>query len=278
MFKLTTEQFDKFAIYIKNNLGIVFNEADKYKYEFFINNRIQNLKLSDVDEYFDYLTFSKDSIKELDIISSYITINETTFFRHPETFEILYHEILSEIFRTNQDDVIRILSVGCANGAEIYSIAIICKEYMKKYNISRKVKLIGIDIDAEVLKDAEKGVYQERAVLSNIKSINIRLEDYFTKISENQYLLSEEIKSMVIFKQMNIISAEFPVEFDLIFIRNILIYYSKEKNDMLIKKMYRMLANKGFLVTTNTEFIFNYEEFFEIKKNENLQYYRKWTT
>ena len=278
MYKLTAEQFDRFAIYIKNNMGVSFSENDKSRYDNLICGRIKELSLPSVEDYFDYLTFSSESAHEYNILSNYVCINETTFFRHPETFELLNDYLIKEILNNNKRGIIRILSAGCSNGAEPYSIAISFSEYFKKHNIEREYRILGIDIDKEALAAAEIGMYYGRSVLTNIQPEDNIVKNYFSKSEDGVYYIKPDLKKNVIFRYLNILNAEFPSEFDIIFIRNIMIYFSEEKNVSLMKKMYRMLSKNGFLITTNTEFMLDFEELFRFKKYKNLQYYQKWST
>ncbi|HON57005.1 MAG TPA: protein-glutamate O-methyltransferase CheR, partial [bacterium] len=257
-------------------MGIILKNYDKDKLEHFVEDRLTALKLKNTNDYFDYLTFSQNSAQEYNLLTNYLCINETSFFRNADVFYLLKDSILNEVIKNSEDNCIRILSAGCSTGAEPYSIAMLLNEYLQRNNLNYSVKILGVDIDKEALSIAENAVYNQRVVLLNNYDSQL-IAKYFKIDSANNYIVSDEIKKMVSFRYLNILNAEFPVEFDMIFIKNILIYFDDEQIDRLIKKMYRMLKNRGYLFTTSTEFKLDYEEFFEIEKYYSYYYYRKWS-
>jgi len=106
-------------------------------------------------------------------------------------------------------------------------------------------------------------------------------KDYITNyfiIENGNYRITDEIKKKVTFKYLNICNAEFPVEFDLISVKNVLIYFNENIIDCLMKKFHNALKTDGILVTTATEFQLDYNELFDIKKKDSIYYYKKWTT
>ncbi len=103
------------------------------------------------------------------------------------------------------------------------------------------------------------------------------INKYFIKENEN-YRIIDQIKKKVTFKYLNICNAEFPIEFDLISVKNIMIYFNEEKTDLLMKKFHTALRIDGILLTTATEFQLDYNELFDIERNESVYYYKKWST
>ncbi len=215
-----------------------------------LQNRIQNLNLSSATEYLNYLTkiISTENKKEIDFLITQLTVNETFFFREPQHFNYIKENILPEL----KNNTIDILHLGCSSGEEPYSAAITLFEFFgigaeKNFNIT------ACDIDKEILKIAADGKYSELG--KNIKNIppNI-LKKYFVKDSEF-YNIKDIVKKKIKFINLNITNSDLPGKFDIIFCRNVMLYFSGEIKAQLTEKIIKALKNNGYLFIGNTEIL-----------------------
>lgn len=178
---------------------------------------------------------------------NHFTINTSEFFRNPDTFILLKTKILPQLLANNER--IKIWSAACSIGAEPYSIAI----YLDEMKVNpAKYRIIGTDLDPEILQQARKGHYKE----NNLKQVpRDTLTRYFQKHGD-KYALSPSILERVEFHEQDLLSARFSPGWDLIVCRNFMIYLGNEVKDKLIKKFVAALKPGGVLFVGNAEFIF----------------------
>lgn len=190
-----------------------------------------------------------------------ITVNETYFFRElPQLLECVNH--IKHIQRP-----IRILSAPCATGEEVYSLAILAQ----KMNLEN-IFILGIDIDSQAIEDAKNGLFSERS-LHNVKD-NMKLE-YFTK-EDKKYAIKKELFSNVDFKTINIFDDEFLKfkKFDIIFSRNMMIYFDNEYKLKAIRRFYELLEDDGHLYTGHADLVPENKYFKKISK-DRVYFYKK---
>ncbi|MFA6770559.1 MAG: CheR family methyltransferase [Bacteroidales bacterium] len=196
-------------------------------------------------------------------LSNALTINETYFFRESPAINLFKTTIIKEIEKNNGN--FKIWSAGCSSGEEPFTLAIIIKEMLPTH-IAKKIKIIATDISDKALKKANEGVYTEwsfRETPSNIK------EKYFKAI-DGKWHISNEIKKIVSFSHLNLITEEYPslsqaiYDLNLIFCRNVLIYFSQKNIKLVANKLFNSLCEGGWLVTSqvelNSEFFPNFSK------------------
>jgi chemotaxis protein methyltransferase CheR len=261
---------------ILEKTGLHFAE-DKFSiFQTKIDNRIRELKITDYKDYLNYLVLDNDN-SEFNKLVNGLTINETFFFRHPEHFNALQKIVLPELCKNNKTNKLRIWSAACANGCEVYSIAIIIKE-MSGYLLSsgiREVEIIGTDISSEMIEFAKKGIYNKRCVTAEMGTEY--LNKYFHKIDERSYRLDDSIKKMVTFRILNLKDYIYPKEIDIIFFRNVMYYFDDDNQYQIAVKIHNSLKKCGTLFLGGTE-VNKYFEFFETMHIDNAMYYSKWST
>lgn len=214
-------------------------------------------------DYEEYLTVLKtDTVRFKEFVKK-LTINVSEFFRNPERFFELWHQIIPELLSERAG--IKIWSAGSSNGAEPYSVAIILKEL----RASHRASILATDIDAEILAKARKGVY----IQNEVKSLPPELLKKYFHEEEGFFHLAEEVKKEVTFRRHNLLLEEFETDFDLIICRNVVIYFTEEAKNNLYKKFNRSLRRGGFLLVGGTEPLLNYKEWgFEVY---SPSFYRK---
>jgi len=225
---------------IKNMCNI---DLSSYK-EKQMKRRIESLiRRNGHESYSTYLNLLKESKQHLQEFLGYITINVSEFFRNPAQWQVLEKEILPELMKYKNK--LKIWSSACSTGEEPYSIAMV----LNKMNLKGKAKIIASDINKDALKKAKEGIYSAKE-LTNVPEQMIKL--HFNKIND-MYIIKDEIKQMVDFKSLNLLEDTFPSECDLIFCRNVMIYFTEEAKEKLYQKFFNALADRGIFFVGSTE-------------------------
>ena len=216
-----------------------------------LNRRIGSLMLrtgiTSLDEYKNILLTNKEQREKF---LDFITINVTEFFRNPE----LFYE-LQGVIREYSKNVsrLKVWSAACSMGCEPYSIAIIIDDINPKV----KVDILATDIDKNILKKAELGEY----ISVEMKNVSETFKRRYFNIKDEKYKINEKIKSMVTFKQHDLILDKYDTNFDLIVCRNVIIYFKNEVKKEIFKRFAQALKKGGILFVGATESIYNYKDF-----------------
>lgn len=207
-----------------------------------------------------------------DSIVEALTTNETSFYRDIHPFDTLKTTIIPELReKLASHKTLNIWSAACSTGQEIYSIAILIKENFPEL-ADWRVDLLGTDLSEEVYERAEKGLYSQVEVNRGLKA-NL-LVKYFAR-SGVSWQLRDEVRSMASFRKLNLIG-NWPVmpQMDVIFLRNVLIYFSPENKKTVLRKIKRVLAPHGVLFLGAAETTINLDDSFERVQSGNSVYYR----
>ncbi|MDD5347194.1 MAG: protein-glutamate O-methyltransferase CheR [Candidatus Omnitrophica bacterium] len=202
----------------------------------------------------EYINYIKKNRGEIDRFLDDLSINVTHFFRDREVFESFKTNALDEIIKKKsaaEKGLIRIWSAACATGQEPYSLAIMLAEALRgKPGIM--VKIRATDVDSDALAKAAEGVYEGRDFREIDKKL---LEKYFEPVYNGKYSVRDDIRKMVKFEKHNLITDDALRFIDIIFCRNVMIYFTREQQDMLIEKFYGSLTAGGYLVIAKVECI-----------------------
>ena len=213
-----------------------------------IGNLVQRAEFKTFSAFFDDAV--KDKEKFADFIE-YLTINVSEFFRNPDKFDILEKDVIPMLLKSSPK--LNIWSAGCSIGAEPYTIAIILKELTP--NVRHRI--LATDLDIEILAKAKKGVYTE----NEIKALRPdRKTKYFTKTPDGKYAIKPEIKSMVEFRQHNLLKDPYEKNFQLITNRNVVIYFTDEAKNFMYTGFFNSLVPGGILFVGATEAILNHKQ------------------
>jgi chemotaxis protein methyltransferase CheR len=232
------EDFGKVVSVIKNFMDF---SPENYKVKPLVRRIRSRMRKVGIDNYNDYAKLLKGSKEEKNKLKKSLTINLTSFFRNKTVFDTLRIEILPSLENP------MIWSAGCANGAEPYAIAILCKE------INLKCSILGTDIDKESIKEAYKGIYDDSALTEMPSYYKLK---YFEKVKEG-YRVTDEIRNSVVFQNLDLKDVDFEEKFDLIFCRNVLIYLNKEFQEKILGSFSTALKRDGVLVLGKVESIPN---------------------
>lgn len=249
---LNQEQFQKFAKFILDKAGIHLKEHKITLLSNRIRKRLRELKIYNYDEYFDYLTQGPNSSNELIHFLEVITTNETYFWRTTINFEAYKKVILPEILKKYYGIKIRIWSAGCSTGEEPYNIAIESIEAMKELGFFQ-FEVIATDISQRVIEIAKQGCYAGRKIERIPKII---LQRYFKQspVDPEIYCVRDDLKSKVVFKVENLFEPSV-INVHVIFCRNVMIYFQKKEQQILVNQFYDRLLSGGYLILGHAESI-----------------------
>lgn len=205
--------------------------------------RMRSLQMVSYEEYLKYLL---DRSEEYNLLLDKLTINVTQFFRDPEAFEEIKKNILPDIIRNNLK--IKIWSAGCSTGEEAYSIAIMLEEISEHLGILN-YNIIGTDIDEKALYNAKLGYYEGRT----LDNISIERKKKYFNFNDKNYIIKDNIKKKVEFLKFNLMKPFKKDYFDIIFCRNVIIYFTRELQNKVIGYFYDSLKDNGIFVMGKTE-------------------------
>ncbi|MFX0151178.1 MAG: CheR family methyltransferase [Candidatus Hodarchaeota archaeon] len=219
-----------------------------YKEKYFIRRLHRRMMRVDTQTYRGYIEYLEKYPDELDKLIDSLSINFTRFFRDKDVFLKLEQEIYPQIFKEDSNSI-KIWSAGCAIGSEPYSIAIQVLE--SGLNLER-IHLLATDISQDLLNRARIGLYP-KDLLQEMTSIQIK--SFFTSLDEDLFQINPMVRNLVKFKIHDLRTPPPFKNVDLIFCRNVLIYFSRPQAEILFKNFYEALKHKGFLVIGKTEVI-----------------------
>jgi chemotaxis protein methyltransferase CheR len=253
--ELGDKEFSLFRDIIFKESGINLTERKKTLMHSRLMRRLRALNLDNYKLYYEYL--NNNYQEEIINLINCITTNKTDFFREPRHFDFLKEVAFPEFEKKNKNRV-RIWSAGCSTGEEPYSIAITIAEYFKSRH-RPDIKILATDIDTDVLNRAISGIYKNENSGEAEENFS---RGYFLKGKgecSGSYLVKESIKNMVTFKRLNLLAETYPMKgkFDIIFCRNVIIYFDKKTKDELIDKFHKYLTDDGYFFAGHSESLTN---------------------
>ncbi|MDA8090862.1 MAG: hypothetical protein M0Z61_11690 [Nitrospiraceae bacterium] len=244
---LREESFKQLRDFIYEQSGIFIPDTKKYLIEKRLAGRLQANSLHNFDQYMELLRGSRYG-EEITPLIDAITTNETYFFREPDHFSIFSDHIVPETLRNAGMKTINVWSSACSTGEEPYTMAITLKEKCP----GLKFSILGSDISSATIESARKGIYNSYSVRNTPEQYIAR---YFRQCAGN-YELSPAIKECVKFIHINLVSDKkinFPVGMDVIFCRNVLIYFDVKSKRKAVSNLYDSLNPGGFLIIGKSE-------------------------
>ena len=267
---MTAEEFIKLRDFIYRKTGIYFEERKKYYVESRVEDRIKATGHDNFRSYFTWLRFDVTG-KELQELINALTVNETYFFREYYQLKCFAEEILPEIVEKKSS--IRVWSAGCSTGEEPYTLAIIMEEMLEGISgVTWEVH--ATDINTEVIEKAEVGLYSQRSVRLVPEEYKMR---YFVAKGEF-YEIVPEVKKKVKFYQLNLMDATAMKKmsgFDVIFCRNVLIYFDDASRRQVALYFYEALTEGGYIFLGHSESMSRITPVFKLRRFKNAFVYQK---
>lgn len=250
---LNRKEFALFQAYIYQHIGISLGDHKIYLVQARLAKRVKHLGLESYRAYYDYLVADKKG-GELEYLSSLISTNVTSFFREQKQWEFLKTHLPSILKATGGK--LRIWSAACSSGEEPYSIAMFLAEHLPK-DREFDIKILATDVSSKVLKIAMNGLYSQKAGLSLSEEY---LHKYFKPEmihEEVHYRINDKLKKQIIFREFNLVTGDFSLfekkTFDIIFCRNVMIYFDKPTQSALVDRFYTILPKEGYLFIGSSE-------------------------
>lgn len=249
---------------VKNRSGIVLDESKVYLLESRLLPVARKNNMASLHELVEKLQKNPSETMAAEITDA-MTTNETLFFRDGRPFDQLKQIILPHLAKARAGKPIRIWSAACSTGQEPYSIAITLQEESFKYP-GFKYEIIGTDISPTAVSKARQGVYSQFEVQRGLPIAT--LMKYFAKQGEG-WTIKDQIRNAVSFQNFNLLDDYSPLgQFDIIFCRNVLIYFDNETRKKILEKFRKSMAHDGFLFLGTSETIFNFSESFTLHESE----------
>ncbi len=247
---MTDREFERLVVFLESRYGINLSQK-----KVIVQGRLDNyLARNGFATYEEYLNAveSDRSGHELQNMLNILTTNHTYFWREPDHFEFLKDVILPQIVeKERHTHDIRIWSGASSSGEEPYTIAMVIKEFLGLNYNNWDTTLLATDLSSEVLQYAVKGVYLKE----KIEVLPAHWQKaYFKKLDEFNYQVAEDIRKNVMFRKFNLMN-DFPFtkKMHVVFLRNVMIYFSEDTKRKLVDKIYDILEPGGYLIIGNTE-------------------------
>lgn len=253
--QLTDSEFAKLSKFIYSEYGIKMPPEKKIMLQSRLQKRLRALKIYSFKEYIEYV-FSTDGTNEVIHMMDVVSTNKTDFYREPAHFEYLRDHILPQLYEEKK--MIKLWSAGCSSGPEVYTLAIELSEFGLK-NAGFDYSILGTDISTMMLKKAYAGIYSEDMVqmipLELKRKYMLKSKDKAKKLIR----ISQDLRRKAKFQRVNFMDESYPVneQFDIIFCRNVLIYFDRETQEKVINKLCRYLRQDGFFFLGHSESITN---------------------
>ncbi|MDD2279202.1 MAG: protein-glutamate O-methyltransferase [Bacteroidales bacterium] len=257
--QLTHDEFDKLSKFIYKESGIKMPPVKKVMLQSRLQKRLRHLNILNFKDYIDYV-FSKDGLNDelihmLDVVST----NKTDFFREPVHFDFLSKEALPQfILDNNNPKTIKVWSAGCSSGEEPYTLAIVLEDFAEK-NPGFDYSIVGTDISTDILQKAVDAVYKD----DRVQVIPIETKrKYFLRSKDrvnSTVKVAPNLRRKVRFGRLNFMDSYYdvPEMFDVVFCRNVLIYFDRETQEKVIQKLCAKLKPNGYFFLGHSESIMN---------------------
>lgn len=276
--KISDEEFVQLRDFIYQQTGIFIGDNRKYLLENRLANRLKENNLSSFGEYYYFLKYDPARRQELNRLFAVITTNETSFFRNPSQLKVFQDNILPEVLEQKKKKgrkKLRIWSAGCSTGEEPYTLSIIVHEVLKSELPVWDVQIAANDLSEDCIKSARRGIYTEYTLRSTPKAL---LGRYFTEAGKGKYQIKETIKKLVTFATINL-SDRFRVKqvepSDIIFCRNVIIYFDEEMKKRVISSFYDNMVPGGYLFVGHSESLHNISRSFKPSHYPGAIVYKK---
>jgi len=256
MVSITEKEFKQIAALLYSNFGINLTDNKQTLVRGRLNKIIKTKGYGNFTNYYNAIKEDKSGMLQIELADN-LSTNHSYFFRENEHFKYLTTNTLPEIEasqKLKEPSELRIWCAGCAAGEEPYTLAILLKEYFGRRMPEVKPVILATDISTSALSTAKAGIYTEDKLKSMPKKY---LDKYFNNMGTGKYSVKPDLRNLILFKRLNLMRDTFPFsnKFDIIFCRNVMIYFDKITRETLISKYYTNLTSNGILFIGHSETI-----------------------
>ncbi|MEN6385215.1 MAG: protein-glutamate O-methyltransferase [Phycisphaerales bacterium] len=264
-FVLTEKDFYNISQMVYDHCGINLHDGKKELVRARLAKRLRLGKFRTFQEYLDYVLADKTGM-EFSILIDSISTNLTSFFREEQHFKFMEHQFLPNLLnkkRSQRNFKIRGWSAGCSSGEEPYSIAITLNEFLKGQG-KWDTKILATDISTSILQMAKKGIYSEERISPVPAAQKQKYLIAHNAKGQKIYEVNQILKDTVIFSYLNLMK-DWPIKgpIDFIFCRNVMIYFDKPTQSVLINRYWDLLDSGGVLFTGHSESLTGIEHKFK---------------
>jgi len=269
---ISSTDYERFKHFLEQSCGILLGEEKQYLIVSRLTKLLREENIASFSDLFQNIELGQPSHLR-DAVIDAMTTNETSWFRDQTPFAVLSQVIFPELDKAGKRQC-RVWSSACSSGQEPYTISIILSEHLQLFptSVLADAQLVATDISSSVLAEAKQGEYDDTALGRGL-SIE-RKQQFFTSIG-GRWAAIDEIKQRVNFKEQNLLSDYSLLgKFDIIFCRNVLIYFSVERKTDILKRMAAALNPGGYLFLGASETITGYSDVFEMIRSPQGMFYR----
>nr|WP_320166995.1 protein-glutamate O-methyltransferase CheR [uncultured Methylophaga sp.] len=271
--EITDIDYQRFKRFLEDACGILLGDGKQYLIVSRLTRLLRDEKMTSLSELIAAVERGQPHHLR-DAVIDAMTTNETSWFRDVQPFETLGQVIFPELEKVRGTSL-RIWSAACSSGQEPYTISMMLSEYCRKVSSSRLAtsQIIATDISSSMLVQAKKAEYEDVAVGRGLS--DQRRQQFFTKQGE-RWRIIDEVKQRVSFRPQNLLQSFGTLgKFDIIFCRNVLIYFSADRKKDILQRMAQSLNKGGYLFLGASETISGYTDAFDLVRTPHSTVYRK---
>lgn len=250
--EITPREYEAFKKFLQDASGILLGDNKQYLVKSRLRRLLEDNGLDTLGALMDRI-HQPGQIQLREAVIDAMTTNETLWFRDNHPFRILAEKLLPELAARSGAQPLRIWSAACSTGQEPYSIAMIIEEFRRQNpgRLKGEVKITATDISKTVLETARRGEYEMLAIGRGLSPE--RQRQFFKELPGGSWQISPAIRAMVEFRELNLLERYLLGKFDLIFCRNVLIYFSAEHKKDILGRMHATLNPDGYLILGASE-------------------------
>lgn len=271
--ELSQNEYLKFTVFLEKQCGIVLGDNKLYLVRSRLLSVVRETGMESLSKLVKKVLSTQDE-RLVNRVVDAMTTNETLWFRDKYPFDILDKSLFSSLATSKRR--VRIWSAACSSGQEPYSIAMLILEYKKRHPnaFSAGVEIIATDLSSKILAQAKEAKYDALSINRGLPD-NFR-KAYFTAISDGFFSVNPNVKQMVKFQSLNLLDNYAAIgKVDIVFCRNVLIYFAKEKKRMILQNIAASLQTDGILFLGASESLSDAAKYFTLQRSELGLFYRK---
>lgn len=261
--EISQEDYRAFKEFLQDASGILLGENKQYLVKSRLRKIMSDNRFRSLGELVQRLRTNPRSELSETVIDA-MTTNETLWFRDTHPFRILEERLLPEMAAEPTSQPLRIWSAACSTGQEPYSMAMVIDEYRRRNpgRLRRPVEIIATDVAKPVVDAARDGIYELLALGRGLSAD--RQKQYFTQLPSGSWQVRKEIRDMVTFREHNLLERFNFGKFDIVFCRNVLIYFSSDLKQDILVRTHSTLKRGGYLILGASESLNGLNQYYEM--------------
>ncbi|SFM25278.1 CheR family methyltransferase [Marinobacter zhejiangensis] len=270
---ITQQEYEAFKTFLQDACGILLGDNKQYLVKSRLRRILEEQKMAGIGELLASIQRpGRSNLRE--VVIDAMTTNETLWFRDNHPFRILNEKLLPEFAESNPSGSLKIWSSACSTGQEPYSVAMIIEEFRQlRPGRLRDVKITATDISKSVLEVARRGEYEMIAIGRGLSPE--RQKAFFSPSLNGGWQIQPQIKRMVDFRELNLLERYMLGKFDIVFCRNVLIYFSAELKKDILTRIHGTLNPGGYLILGSSESLNGLSDLYEMVQCHPGIIYRK---